>query len=137
MITTKTFDTSEKLFAPLQRTVPANPFPRKHLHCVFDTWEDAARGYHTLEEAGYNVKDIHILTGKDYMGAIERKQSLISFLTSGDIDIYRQEAQRGHHILVVHAAGYEQMKQLRSLLLRHHARLMKYIDTWTTVDLIP
>ena len=137
MITTKTFDTSEMLFTPLQPTIPANPFPRKHLHCVFDAWEDAARGYRILEEVGYNASNIHILTGEDYIGAIEHKQSLISFLTSGDIDIYRQEAQRGHHILVVHAVGYEQMKQLRNLLLPHHARLMKYIDTWTTVDLLP
>ena len=137
MISTKTVDTKKQLVAPSQQTLPTNPFPRKHLHCVFDTWEDAVQGYHILVKAGYASGDIHILTGASYTEAIERKQTLISFLISSDLDIYQKEAQLGHHIMVVHTAGYEQMKHVRSLLLPHRTHLMKYIDTWTTVDLLP
>lgn len=31
----------------------------------------------------------------------------------------------------------QQITKVRAVLARHHARLMKYIDTWTTAELVP
>lgn len=137
MNSTTTIDTYEQLALSSQRTFPATPFPRKHIHCVFDDLQDAVQAYHTLLEAGYDEKNIHILANGDYVEAVERGQTLISFLASIDLDVYLQEARRGHPILVVRLSGYEQMEQVRDLLALHHAHLMKYIDTWTVADLLP
>ncbi len=136
MNSTTTIDTYEQLALSSQRTLPATPFPRKHVHCVFDDLRDAAQAYHILLEAGYDGKNIHILTHRDYAEAVEQGETFISFLASIDLDVYLQEARRGHHILAVRLSGYEQMEQIRDLLAPHHAHLMKYIDTWTVADLL-
>ena len=71
-------------------------FPRKHVHCVFDNLQDAVLAYRILLEAGYDEKNIHLLANKDYVEAVEQGQTLISFLASIDLDVYLQEARRGH-----------------------------------------
>jgi len=132
-----TLDTYEQLMASIQRTLPAAPFPRKHIHSVFDNLQDAVQASLILLKAGYESNDVHIMTSEDYMEEVERGQTLISFLASTDLDEYMHETRRGHHILAIRISGYEQMEQVRSLLAPHHAHLMKYVDTWTTVDLLP
>ena len=121
----------------LQETLPVAPFPRKHIHSVFDRLQDATQARFTLLEAGYEGKDIHILTSRDYAEAVEQGQTFISFLAPVDLDEYQYEARRGRHILAVRVTNYEQMRQIRDMLVPHHAHLMKYIDTWTVTDLVP
>ena len=116
---------------------PRNPFPRKYIHCVFDEQQDALQAFLTLLAADYVSSNIHILTGQQYAEAVERGQSLMSFLSSINLDEYRYESQRGHHILVVRINRYEQLEQVRNLLVPHRAHLMKYFDTWTFSDLLP
>src|SRR5579859_5209819 len=101
MNSTTTIETYEQLALSSHRTLPVGPFPRKHIHCVFDDLRDALQAYHILLEAGYDGKNIHILANKDYVEAVEQGQTLISFLASIDLDAYLQEARRGHHILAV------------------------------------
>ena len=71
------------------------------------------------------------------MEAVERRQTLVSFFSSKDYDGYLREAHRGSHILAVRLSSHEQMKQVRDLLAPHHARLIKYVDTWTVAELLP
>ncbi len=71
------------------------------------------------------------------MEAVERGQTLIGFLTSNNLNEYLYESRRGRYILAVRISRYELIEQVRSLLARHHAHLMKYVDTWTVVDLLP
>jgi hypothetical protein len=137
MNTITTLDTYKQEFVSTSRALPEAPFPRKYVHSVFEGWEDAVQAYRILLEAGYDGKDIHILVSGEYVEAMERRQTLISFLLSNDLDVYLQEARRGHHILAVRLSRYEQMKQVRDLLAPHHAHLMKYVDTWTVTDLLP
>lgn len=117
--------------------LPATPFPRKHIHCVFDVAQDAMQAAFTLLAADYGADNIHVLANQHYLAAMERRKTLLSFLTSMDINKYVQEAKRGRSILVVRPRRYEQVIQVRDLLVPHHARLMNYIDTWTTTELLP
>lgn len=137
MNTITTLDTYKEEFVSTARALPEAPFPRKHVHSVFDDLQDAVHAYLKLLEAGYDDKDIHILASDKYVEAVEQRQTLMSFLLSNDLDMYRQEARWGHHILVVRLSRYEQMKQIRGLLVPHHAHLMKYVDTWTVTELLP
>jgi len=57
--------------------------------------------------------------------------------SSMDYDVYLREARRGSSILAVRPASFAQLKQIRDLLVPHHAILAKYIDTWTAIELLP
>ncbi len=137
MNTTMTPDTIEQAFVSSQRTLPSTPFPRKHIHCVFDNPQDALQAFPKLLAAGYDAKGIHILAIRDYVEAVERGQTLTGSLISSNLDEYVSESRQGSRILVVRIFRHEQMEQVRGLLAPHHAHLMKYVDTWTTTELIP
>ncbi len=133
----KTRKTYKPLSLPSEQVFPTAPFPRKYVHSVFNDLPDAVQAVLTLLAADFEARDIHILASREYLEAVERGQTLLGSLTSMDLDEYLQEASRGRFILVMRPSSYEQIMQVRNLLAPHHAHLMKYIDTWTTVDLIP
>lgn len=134
---TMTPDTIEQARVSSQRTLPSTPFPRKYIHCVFDNPQDALQAFPKLLAAGYDSKDINILASRDYVEAVERGQTLIGSLISSNLDEYVSESRQGSRILVVRIFRHEQMEQVRNLLAPHHAHLMKYVDTWTTTELVP
>ncbi len=139
-MTQTTQDTFEQLTVSpeqtIERALPETPFPRKYIHSAFNNPQDALQAFLTLLAAGYDTRDIHILAGQNYVEAVERGQTLMGSLTSIDLDDYLREARRGGYILAVRLYRYEQMEQVRDLLAPHHARHMKYIDTWTVAQLI-
>ncbi len=118
-------------------TFPPSPFPRKYVHSVFNDLQDAVQAVLALLVAGYAASDIHVMTGGHFVEAVERSQTLLSFLFSFDYDVYLREARRGRFILAVRLSGCEQMNQVRDLLIPYHAFLMKYVDTWTMTELLP
>jgi hypothetical protein len=137
---TMTPDTYEQLSVSSERAFPAAPFPRKHVHSVFDDLQDAVQAVQALQAAGYDASDIHLMASWDYMEAVERRQTPMSFLSSideGFVDVYLHEARRGHYILAVRLSRYEQILRVRNLLAARHAHLVKYVDTWTFADLLP
>ena len=131
------YKTAEPLFQTSELAFPAAPFPRKYVHCVFDDAQNAVQAVLTLLAAGYGATNVHVLMSREYLTAMEQRQTLVGFLTFMDLKEYVQEANRGHCILVVRPRRYEQIRQVRHLLAPHHAHLMKYIDTWTTSELLP
>jgi hypothetical protein len=131
------YDTVEQLPVSSQRTFPPTPFPRKHVHSVFDNLQDAVQAIQALRAAGFDDRDIHLMAGWDFVEAVERRRTFLDFLFSIDYDVYLHEARRGRHILAVRLARHEQKEQVRDLLAPHHAHLMKYVDTWTVTDLLP
>jgi hypothetical protein len=104
---------------------------------VFDNPDDAKRAAQALQNVGVASEDIHVLDNKGFTEAIERGQTPWSFLSSMAYDVYVQQARQGKTILAVPVSGQEQMRQVRDLLAPYHAHLMKYIDTWTTTELLP
>lgn len=132
-----------------ERTFPANPFPRKHVHCALNSLEDAVEAVFALRVAGLDAIDIHVLACWDFVEAAERVHRhrngffhkmlnrLYAFMDEGFAGIYLREACQGHHILLVRLPGKEQLEQVSELLTSHRAYLIKYVDTWTVTDLLP
>jgi len=129
-----------------RRVFPATPYPRNYVHCVFDDLQDVALAIEALQSAGYNTGDIHVMSGQDFSTAIEQRSlqqgSLLQSLTHLFFDygfdgMYLHEARRGHHIVSVRPVGYEQVARVAAVLARHHARVVKYIDTWTIAQFVP
>jgi len=131
-----------------ERTFPANPFPRKHVHCVIESLDDAVKAVFTLRVAGYDAEDIHFMACWDFEDAVQRLhrhqngfykmlKRLYAFMDEGFADVYLHEARQGHHILNVRLSGRDQLAQVGDLLASHQAYLMKYVDTWTVTDLLP
>jgi hypothetical protein len=139
----------ELLPATSERTFPPAPFPRMYVHCVIDDLYNVVQAVHALRAAGSNARDIHVMACWDFVEAVERRQQrqqsrlskmlkrLLSFFDEGFSDVYLHEALRGHHILMVRLSSNEQLEQVRDILARHDAYLIKYVDTWTVTDLSP
>ena len=141
----KTLDTYEQLPVSSEQTFPTAPFPRKHVHCVIDSLQDAVHAVYALRAAGYDARDIHVMACWDFVEAVERAHqqqnglskvlsSIISYFDEGFGKVYLHEARRGRHVLTVHLVRNE---QVRDVLASHHAHLIKYVDTWTVADLLP
>jgi hypothetical protein len=134
----------ERLSVLSQQAYPPKTLPRKYIHCAINELRDAVQAVEALQAIGYDARDISLVACWDFAEALERSyqqrssllQAFAHFTDSGVDNIYRQEASRGHHILTVHLCNFEQIEQVRNLLASHHAHLMKYIDPWTTADLI-
>jgi hypothetical protein len=135
---------NEQLSVLSQQVYPADTFPSKYIHCAIDDLRDAVQAVEALQAAGYAASSISLVTSWDFAEALERSyqqrcslsQAFAHFIDSGFDEVYRQEASRGHHILTVHLSNFEQIEQVRNVLAPHYAHRMKYIDTWTTADLI-
>jgi hypothetical protein len=144
MIDVKTVKIYERLSVLSQQVYPANTFPYKYVQCAIDDLRDAVQAVEALQAIGYDARDISLVASWNFAEALERSyqqqsslfQAVPHFIDAGVDDVYRQEASRGHHILTAHLSSFEQIEQVRNLLAPHHAHLMKYIDTWTTADLI-
>ncbi len=127
----------EQVPVSTKRMLPATPFPRKYVHSVFADLQDAKQAALALRAAGFDERDIHLMQSRDLVEALAQSQSAFGFLGSMDYDVYLREASVGCTIMAVRPTGYTQLKQIRDLLAPHHARLAKYIDTWTATELLP
>ncbi len=145
MITNRPFQEDEQLAVSSQRSLPAGPYPEKYVHSVFDNLEDAVLAVRALRAAGYDAADISLMASWDFVEAVEAgprqprrfSEALARFFSFLDdsFDVYRREARWGRHVLAVRTHGYHQIMPVRDLLVPYHARLVKYIDTWTMADL--
>src|SRR5258708_13785006 len=97
----KGHDTIAQLPVSSQGTFPPAPFPRKYVHSVFDDLQDAMQAVHALRAAGYDVRDIHLMAGWDFLEAVEGRRTFLGFLFSIDYQVYFPDAPPGHHLLLV------------------------------------
>ena len=145
---TKTHNKHEQLPVSSERTLPAAPFPRKYMHSVVDELEYAVQAVYALRSAGYDARDIHVMSCWDFAEAVERRQQqggllskilmrLYSLIDDGLNDVYLHEALQGHHILMVRLSNCKQVGRVHEMLTAHHVHLIKYVDTWTVTDLSP
>jgi hypothetical protein len=119
------------------QVLPTTPFPRKYVHSAFHDRHDALQATEALRQIGFDAPDMYVLTYADYAEALERGQTLLSSLTSSDMDVYLDAARFGCTILAVRLANYGQMEQVRDLLALHRAHLVRYVDTWMVAHLLP
>jgi hypothetical protein len=91
---------------------PADTFPHKYVHSVFENRQDAERAVQALLDAGFTNDDINYMTSQDFIQAAEQSEhqntslakSLSHFVSSLDhnvTDAYLNEAHRGNDILSV------------------------------------
>lgn len=120
-----------------ERSLPASPFPRKYVHSVFTSMDDAQQAAQALRASHIAESDMYLLDGRDFIEAVSRGQSPFGFLTSTVSDVYLNEAEQGRSFLAIRPASYGQLKQIRDLLAPHHAYLVRYIDTWAITELLP
>jgi len=129
-----------------QQMFPADSYPHKYVHSVFEDQQDAMQAVQALLAAGFTTDDIHFMTSQDYMQAAQKgnqqqggiSKSILHFISSldyGVTDAYLNEAQRGRHILSVRISRQDQIAQVRDILALHHGQLLKYVDTWTAANL--
>jgi hypothetical protein len=142
-----TYDGYAQTSLPDQQTFPVAPFPRKYVYSAIDNLHQAEQALQVLQDAGYNAQNIRLFASQEFVAAAEhglQQQSRLSemlfrFFASTDDgfpgDVYLQEAQLGHSILLVHLKSAEQMEQVRDLLVPYRAHHIKYIGTWTVTDL--
>ena len=125
---------------------PADTFPHKYVHSVFEDRQDAERAVQALLDAGFTADDINFMTSQDFIQAAELGEhqnkslakSLSHFVSSLDhnvTDTYLHEAHLGNDILSVRITNTDQMAQVRDILAAYHAQRIQYIDTWTQADL--
>jgi hypothetical protein len=125
---------------------PADSFPHKYVHSVFENKQDAEQAVLALKAAGFTSDDINFMTSQDFIQAAEHGEhqnkglakSLAHFVSSMDYsvtDAYLNEARRGNDILSVRISKTDQLAQVRDILAPQHAHLVQYIDTWTKADL--
>jgi len=127
----------EQLPMPMERKIPAVPFPRKFVLSVFIDLQDARQAAEALSMAGFDEREMYILQSHEFVKSVTQDQSPFEIITSIDYDIYLREAHRGRFFLAVRPAVYAQLNQIRDLLAPHHAYLSNYIDTWTVTELLP
>ncbi len=125
---------------------PADTFPHKYVHSVFEDRQDAEPAVQDLLTAGFTPDDINFMESQDFIQAAEvgaqpnadLGKTLSHFVSSIDhnvTDAYLVEARRGNGILSVRISKTDQMAQVRDILAHHHAEHIQYIDTWTQADL--
>ena len=136
MVTINTENNYEQELVSNEYALPAAPFPLKYVHCVFDNLYDARQTVRVLNAAGYTSKAISLMTGENFVEAVERSYTFLGFLTSVDLDSYLSAARSGSYILSVHPASHGQIERMPAVLAPNHARLAKYIDTWTVIELL-
>ena len=125
---------------------PADTFPHKYVHSVFENRQEAEQAVQALLAAGFIPADINFMESQDFVQAAEQGEhqnkslakSLSHFVSSLDhnvTDAYLTEARRGNDILSVRITNTDQMAQVRDILAPLHAQHIQYIDTWTQADL--
>lgn len=126
----------QQLPAPIERKLPAEPFPNKYVLSVFLNLKAALQAAFALCDAGFDKQEIHILQSQEFVKSILQDQSPFHIITSIDYDIYVREAHRGRFFLALRTTGYGRLNQIRDLLALHHGYLASYIDTWTVTELL-
>ena len=120
---------------------PADTFPHKYVHSVFEDKQDVEQAVQALRAAGFTPDDINFMTSQDFIQAAERgehqnkslSKSFAHFVSSMDhnvTDAYLSEARRGNDVLSVRISKPDQMAQVRDILAPHHVKHIEYIEHW-------
>jgi hypothetical protein len=92
---TNEYMSAEQLVLPIERKLPALPFPNKYVLSVFVDLSSALQAAYALSEAGFDKREIHILQSHEFVKSVSQDQSPFQIITSMDHDIYIREAYRG------------------------------------------
>jgi hypothetical protein len=115
---------------------------------VIDDRESAERAVRALSDAGLPEDAVDLLDGpsvveairsfRQHRGRLQRLEAWLSSAFSDDADyarIYALEAERGHYLVIAHAAQPELVERVRQVLHAHGAHGMRHYESLTVTDL--
>ncbi|GHO95378.1 hypothetical protein KSF_054260 [Reticulibacter mediterranei] len=131
-----------------QREFPAHPFPSKYVHCVINDLQYMVQAVYMLRNAGFHASNIHVMASWDFIEAAEQKSRqqnrfakmltrFLSFMDDAFGDIYLHEARKGNHVLMIRLTDDRRIGHIYAILTAHYASCIKYVDSWTVIDLAP
>ncbi len=125
-----------------------NIYPLDDVVAVIDDPESAERAVRSLRDAGLAEDDVDLLDGpsaveaarsfRQHGGRLRRVQAWLSEAFSDDGEyarIYEREAERGHYLVIAHAAGPEVVESVRQVLHAHGGHSMRHFELLTVTDL--
>lgn len=123
-------------------------YPKNYVVGVIDDLSEARRAVQAFKNAGYNANEIRLMESQEALNKIheldEEKNWLQNILSSFQdttdetgAHIYQLAAQRGKHILHVHADSSEDVDKIGALMQRYHAHTIKFFSPWSVADIPP
>lgn len=137
------------------QTVTGSMYPVNYVVCVIDDLDQAQQALQAFKDAGYDANTVRLMTSQQALDKIQElehqknvfQRFISSFQDATDdtgIDIFRFEARQGNNILFVRACGAslracapEEIRQIRDILGRYHARTIKFFSPWWVEDVLP
>jgi hypothetical protein len=134
--------------ANLPPTSLGNPYPRDDVVAMIDDRESAERAVRALRDAGLPEDDVDLLDGPSVVeanrsfrqrrGRLQRLEAWLSSLFSDEAayaTAYVLEGERGHYLVIAHAAQPEVVERISQVLRAHGARDMRHYELLTVTDL--
>src|SRR5258708_7461712 len=125
-----------------------NVYPRDDIVAVIDDKESAERAVRALSDAGIPEDDVDLLDGPSVVeadrslrqrrGRFQRLEAWLSSAFSDDAGYargYVLEAERGHYLVIAHAAQPEVVERVSQVLRAHGAHGMRHYELLTVTDL--
>jgi hypothetical protein len=124
-------------------------FPGKHVMGVLDSLQEGEQAVQALVDAGYHVEDMALIPSQDFPSALQehvRKEGRFSHMMhqlqvttdEGSLgELLEASAPPGSAIISLYVPQGEHLDEVSALLFNHGARLVKYVGTWSVVDLFP
>ena len=125
-----------------------NIYPLDDVVAVIDDPESAERAVRSLRDAGVAEDDVDLLDGpsvveatrsfRQHGGRLRRVEAWLSEAFSDDAEyarIYEREAERGHYLVIAHAAQPDVVERVRQVLRAHGAHNMRHYESLTVTDL--
>jgi len=132
----------------LPPTSLGNIYPLDDVVAVIDDKESAEQAVRALSDAGLQDDDVDLLDGAAVVEAdqslrqrgsrLQKFEAWLSAMFSDDADYARTyvlEAQRGHYLVVVHAAEPEIVQRVSQVLRANGAHSMRHYELLTVTDL--
>jgi hypothetical protein len=135
--------------------VTGSLYPINYVVSVIDDLDEGKKALQAFKEAGYEADTVRLMTSQEALEKLQEldqqknffQRFLSSFQDATDdtgIDVFTYEAKQGNHLLFVRACGAslracapEEIRQIRDILGRYHARTTKFFSPWWVEDVFP
>ena len=132
----------------LPPTSLGNIYPLDDVVAVIDDKESAEQAVRALSDAGLQDDDVDLLDAskvveadqalRQHGGRLRKFEAWLSAVFSDDADYARTyvlEAERGHYLVVAHAAEPEVVQRVSQVLRAYGAHSMRHYELLTVTDL--
>lgn len=137
------------------QTASGSLYPINYVVSVIDNLDEARQALQAFKDAGYDADTVRLMSSQEALEKLEELEQqknffqrfLSSFQDATDdtgIDVFTVEAKQGNNLLFVRACGAsvracapEEIAQIRDILGRYHARIIKFFSPWWVEDVLP